>query len=544
LEPDEEPGRRPPAAAEPAPAQPAARSEPLAPPAAATTPATEAAAELPGPPLAAGEYFCTAASLLAFLGSVAGSRLSSEATLRRAADGGWWTAVPVPGERTAPLIAASGGRPFALLNDRWVGVTASGDLPGDLAAAPTIDPTAWSETELAELVGQSVLQQGHYLGAPALDLLVPGSLGRWVLNRALALNLTVEITPAVRSPLDGQGAESGALLFSIRAPRHVIPRSLVSAPVKLPYVIAGEAVESERGQVLVDVRCRLPLPAPILADMMPAEETWALGPRETGHWRVRRLGEAVDGASLLSVWDVPVAAPQLAAAPAVLPTGAEIRLMPRPRAAGRVDAVLLDDQELAWIAPYLAGRPIGELSFLIPGPGRHLLTAPGGLPGGSVPFGLPLTHAGPAGLYIEMGWDFYPALTDGARLSRFELSAETAVAVTRSGAFRFRSADMTPAWTLWVGPAPQVQTGILDKGRALLGQISVAYRLAEQRALQAGQQRPARRPKVAAPEDRPRLLQEAQQAEIAGDLLVAAEKLEQAGYPGQAGRLCERAARR
>jgi hypothetical protein len=126
-------------------------------------------------------------------------------------------------------------------------------------------------------------------------------------------------------------------------------------------------------------------------------------------------------------------------------------------------------------------------------------------------------------LYIEMGWEFYPALTDGARMSRFELSGETAVAVTRSGAFRFRSADMTPAWTLWVGPAPQVQAGMSDKGRALLGQISEAYRLAEQRALQAGRQRPVRCPKVAAPEDRPRLLQEAQQAEIGGNLLRAAE---------------------
>jgi hypothetical protein len=371
-------------------------------------------------------------------------------------------------------------------------------------------------------------------------VVVPGPLGRWVLRRAAGLGLGVGVVPATRRPLRGKGAESGALLLRLRAAAGNISPALVRTLTELPYTAVGEPpinVTGAGGGLVIDVRCRPPLAAPMLAALVDDGETWVLGPPDVGYWRLRPAGDEVDGAALLespavTVADVPPAPP------ARLPAPVAVRLVER-RGDHRTDAVLLDDTELGWVRAVLMGRPVGEPTFVIPGDGAHLLLAPGGLPS-AVPFGLPLVRVGPGGLYLEQGRDFYPPLPEAARRERFGLGEGAAVVVTARGAYRFAVDRLTPAWSLWVGAAPEVREGLGGPGERLLGRIAEEIRRieAEQARLSEQQGKPRARRSA----DQGRLLIEAQRAELAGDLLEAARLLEEAGYHGPAGRLYERAA--
>jgi hypothetical protein len=297
---------------------------------------------------------------------------------------------------------------------------------------------------------------------------------------------------------------------------------------------------SEANDPLVDVRHRLPIPPHVLASTVPEGEIWVIGPDDVGRWRCRLSGRQVDAAQLLDAPKPVVSECPLFPA-AVPPAQVPVRLVRRRGCPSRVDAVLLDDTQLDWLRRYLATRPAGEIAFLLPGAGRHLLTAPGGLPA-EVPFGTPLVHVGPGGLYIALGLDFYPPLPDGARQSLFELTSESVVAVTEDEAWRFRVSDLVPAWTLWVGEPMPIQTGLSAEGRNVLARVAAVYRKADLQEAQRQHDQSWSPARPSSREDRAQMLEAAQRYDLAGDLIRAAELLESAGYPGQAGRLYERAA--
>jgi hypothetical protein len=272
--------------------------------------------------------------------------------------------------------------------------------------------------------------------------------------------------------------------------------------------------------------------------MIPGREVWLLGAPDVGHWRLRLRGEETDGATLLAVDALPTATAAVpAAGPAHLPEPLVVGLVPRPATSHRVDAVLVDDGQLDWLRAYLSARPAGEVAFLLPGPGWHLLTAPGGL-AGEVPFGIPLARIGPGGLYLELGVAFDPPLPEGARRQAFQAEAGTVVAVTQQGCYRFDRDRMVPAWSLWLGKPPEVRGGLSAAGAQLLAGISDAIRRLEAQRTSAQPASPTR----VAPGDRPRLLEEAAAAELDGNLELAARLLESAGELARAGRLYEQAA--
>jgi hypothetical protein len=277
----------------------------------------------------------------------------------------------------------------------------------------------------------------------------------------------------------------------------------------------------------------------LLDGIIPETEIWVLGSAEYGHTRLRLLGEESDGAHFLTLPELPFTLP--AADVAIrLPPPLPVRLIRQQGSRGRVDAVLLDEAELRWLPPVLAGRPLAERAFLLPGEGRYLLLAPGGLPR-MIPFGIPLTRTGLAGLYLEVGLDFYPPLPESARSRLFGLEERRVVAVSREGAFGFDSRPLTPAWSLWVGAPPPVQEGLDSAGRQLLARVDEAVRQAEVEPIEAtllADSQPMAQPR----RGRPWLLEEAQRAELMGDLVRAAELLESAGELASAGRLYERAA--
>ncbi|HLX10922.1 MAG TPA: hypothetical protein VKY89_23940 [Thermoanaerobaculia bacterium] len=525
------------------PAQSAAPAEPATAPATPPPAASPAAAAAAGVAVAVartGGRFASSSGALSFLGSVAGARLARDAVCRRGPGGEWWVAVEVPWERAAALVWASGGQPFAATDGRWRALVAEGGsfVPH---TGSGLDTAAWPQTDLAALLGSASLRPRRLEPAAALDVLVPGPLARWALRRSLALGVGVRLVPALRRPLQGEEAESGVLLMQLRREGRDIPAALIQALSSLPYTLVGQPVGPDGGNLLIDVRYRPPLAESLLSGMIPEGEIWALGGPDLGHCRIRRAGEEVDGEELLTYEAAaPVQLPATGAAR--LPAPFAVRLVPRAAASGQIDGVLLDESELAWVRPFLAGRPAGERSFLLPGRERHLLLAPGGLPG-VIPFGIPLVHAGPGGLFLELGLDFYPPLPEDARRQAFALgrSGETAVAVVQDGAFAFTVDSMVPTWALWVGEAPAVRSGGLSAEAArLLARVAAALREPEappsplQRLL--GRGGPAH--------DRAQWLKDAQKAELAGDWIGAAELLEKAGEPGAAGRLYERAAAR
>ncbi len=485
---------------------------------------------------ATGGCFSHPAGALAFLGVVAEARLADTALCRRSPEGDWWVEVAAPGQVAAHLIWTAGGRPFTGAGEHWTAVSLAG-MPSAIEETERLELTGWQPVEPVELLAATPLQPRRPISAASLDVIIPGALGRWVLRRALALEIPVGIVPALRRPLRGEGPESGVLLLRLRVSRSVIPLSLVRAISSLPYTRVAQPAVSGGGQLLVDVCYRPPLAAALWGGLIPEDEIWVLGGADTGHERLRLLGAGSDGANFLTAPELP-AAPVAIHAETRLPEPIPVRLVANRGGSAKIDAVLLDDTELGWLRPFLAGRPVAERAFLLPGASCHLLLAPGGLPG-MIPFGIPLTRIGPGGLYLERGLDFHPPLPEGARHHVFGLAENRVVVVVNDGVYGFDTGRLTPAWTLWVGEVPPVQEGLSPGGRQLLARVADAVRQAE--VNQAETKLVPTQPR-SQPNSRPRLLEEAQRAELAGDLVRAAELLEAAGELAGAGRLYERAA--
>jgi hypothetical protein len=487
-----------------------------------------------------GGHFASANSALAFLGSVFGARLSDTAAVRRTSQGTWWVEIALSYQRIAPLIWTAGGRPFAYHNQQWVALSQTGDLPGEHQAKETLEVNTGSIVELAELLAEASLPPSRYREATVLDIVTPGKLGRWILRRATALGLEVTITPALQQPLNQNNSEtSGVLLMRLQSKKgRSIPGALVYRLSNLPYTtVAVPSAETERQSLLVDVRHRLPLAASLIEPMIPEGEIWLLGTREVNNWRLRLTGNQVDGALLLDAPQLPkIEIPSLSSGQ--IPKPIAVQLVSRPQASQQADAVLLDDTELSWVRSLLMGRPIGEMTFLLLGTQYHLLTAPGGLPT-QIPLGIPLVWVGPNALYLELGMDFYPPLPKSARQQRFNLNSQTAVVVARHHTYLFDTAHITPAWTLWVGEVPPVEKGLSGQGKQLLNQISQQLRQVESKP----GLRILRQPKQVKESEEVGLLEQAQKAELTGDLVKAAALLEKGGYSAQAGRLYERIAK-
>jgi FtsH ternary system domain X7 len=468
--------------------------------------------------------------------------LAREAACRCGPDDSWWAEVDVPWQDAADLVFAAGGRAYVGVKDRWAAITFSDDMSKPGESGELLDVSGWGEVELADLVVELPLRPRKSLPPVSeLHVLVPGTLGRWVLHRALALDLSVAVTSCRRRPLREEGDESGVLMLRLRARRGMIPASLIHSISNLPFASVCQPTGLEGERLLVDIRYQAPLPGTLLAGMIPDQETWALGPPDVGHWRVTRTGDEIDGESLVEFPQVtPAPAPNLG--PVKLPEPIPVTFVNRPGGRQRIDAVLLDEAELKWARVFLVGRPAGELAFLFPGQGVCLLTAPGGLPE-QVPFGTPLVRIGPGALYLELGLDFYPPLPEGARAEAFGLTEGTAVAVAGNGsAYRFDLEEMVPAWTLWVGEPPEVKSGLDRNGQRILSRISDELRAAEAKAAKSGPKPPKTGSKLVGV-NRSQLRMEAQRAQDRGDLAKAAEFLEAAGDHAAAGRLYEDAAR-
>jgi hypothetical protein len=438
-------------------------------------------------------------------------------------------------ELASSLIWSAGGTPFTQVDGKWLRVTPAGRV--DTGRGELLDPAAWTASSVADAVAHVTLRPVRYADVSKVAVLTPPQLGRLVLRKSLARGLNVTLTPVRRSPLSGTSNSSGGVLLRLSG-ETVIPRSLVSSLSDLPYTTVADASAPNNPRLLVDVRFRTLVNPDWLTESIGDKELWMIGPPDVGRWRVEATGRETDGGALLDLQDAPLI--EVPPAPeAALPTRLPVMLADTP-ASGPVDAVLLDDRQLAWAAKFFLARPNEGNTFIIPGMDVHLLIGSGS---SAAPFGTPLTRIGPQGLYLEQGKTFYPAMPNGARLKHFPAADNRVVAVTSIGAFSFPLDRLLPVWSLWTGDAMPVQEGLSRAGQAIVTRIAEEVRKAERiiwerqqkESKPAGEQR-------SRPEDEPRLVEEATKEEARGNLVHAAELMERAGRHADAGRLFERAA--
>jgi len=418
----------------------------------------------PEPTRTTGGRFPTAAKMLAFVGMLAGTGLAPKVVCRHRPNKAWWIEFELPSDQVAHLIWTAGGQPYGYEANQWHPFT----LTGEYSTTPDTDnPAAGELIELTDLLAETMLHRRQPGRLTSVHVVVLPALSRWVLRRALALGIQVDIVAAQRNPLRGHQAASGVLLLHLQAKQGTVPQSLLQAIAALPYTTVAQAPGTNE-RLLVDIHYRPPLSESLLGTMIPTDETWLLGAPDIGHWRLKLQGEAVDGFSLLEAPTLP---------PTDQPTSTETRL-PAPLPVqlitdrfGRIDAVLLDDTELGWLQTFLATQPENDAIFLLPGFGKHLMTAPGGLPG-QIPFGLPLTHFNPGGLFLETGLNFYPALPETARQQTFGLGDGQVVVLIKDAAYRFNTDNLIPAWALWVGKPPEITDGLAARSRKILAKIA------------------------------------------------------------------------
>lgn len=482
--------------------------------------------------------FQQAGHSLIFLSSAMGSGILEEADVRRSPEGTYWVEMDIKSQHIAHLIWLARGRPFKNMGNHWVPVNRSGSDAASNDQSQSLKTNEWPEITPAELLNSAQMQPGRYIPTQELEVIIPGSLGQVVLKRVVALNLDVTITPALKQRLNESTEEAiGVLSLHIKAAKDKqIPSALVKGLNALPAVFVGNAWESGGSRLLIDVRYRSPIAPPILGKLVPEEEVWILGAPEDGHWRLELSGEPVDGSTLLQT-NITTTSRVVSPSESSIPKPVSVKLVNQPSPRKTADAILLDEKELPWLVSFLKNRPVEESAFLFPGSGKYLLTAPGGL-SNTIPFGIPLSWLGPGGFYLEMGKTFYPNLPESARAQQFELSNDSLVSVCAQGAYRFQLDQMIPAWTLWIGDAPEIKSGLSRQGVELLQQISARF----QKDLFPEPRYHRFLYGSVSKADKLSLLKAAQLAEAAGNLLKAAQLLEKAGYPGPAGRLYERAA--
>ena len=513
--------------------------------------------------------FKSAQSALAFLGAVAGAGLATEAHARRGPANRWWIETPVPWLHAFTLTINAGGRAFAGSDRHWVEGPADGSQP---AQPSTADPgqnillqtrhdqerlplTDWPEAGLADLLMSTQLRRAKLRLQGQVVVLAPAVLARTILQRAVELGLDVQVAAAQREPLAG-GNTAGVSWLRIRWEKTHAPESFLHSISRLPFVAVARPVDiahaddATNATLLIDIRYAAPLSSSLVAAMVPASEQWLLGGPEVGHWRIQKIGQPVDAAEMVTL----PPAPDAAFLTPALPEGnhhaaIELCLTRRAPLPGYPDAVLLDDAELAWLRDYLVGKPVAETAYLLLGPGRHLLLAPGGVLA-TLPFGLTLRRIGPGGIHLQEGHALFPPLPEAARRRAFPCGEGEILTLTSGNTasglevVRFCMDELTPVWALWLGepvPVAMEVTGDLASGIHKIVAMLKPPEPGKVRQM-AAKVIPALRQKPAT--DRDQLLREAIALEQQGRLAEAAQNMEKAGELAAAGRLYEMAAQR
>jgi FtsH ternary system-associated peptide len=385
---------------------------------------------------------------------------------------------------------------------------------------------------------------------------VPGGRIVSLVQRGLDLGLDVRYRIVRLHGLFEDGGPSWTVYeIGLQAPSsEVLPAAFIAGLDRDASVLVCRRVGPS---LLIDHALSSALPDPHLAQVAELDDhTWVLASPDFGCHRLVAVGSGgyQDAAALVRLSDTyELTGPADRAdntdqpvVPVVLPV---LRVVPATTRGVAIDALVLDDADLACLPTLLEGQPLAEVAFLARGRDRHLVLAPGGLLE-SLPLGEPLYRIGPGPLYLPLGHRLQPALPPAARRRFFPTDSDQAIALLRSDrAVAFDLVDCQPVWTLWTGPLPPIDLQI--PADAIGGVVAVERALAASPetadfpGMKRGS-RSARRQKIT--DSRPTdesdgWRDEAWRAERSGDLVAAAEIHEAHNDFRRAAHLYELAAR-
>jgi len=454
-------------------------------------------------------------------------------------DGSVWVSLDdqVAAGPAAELAAALGGMIVRHRGGRSGRLPGTDPEPGEAALEPV--PLLW--------LASTLMPSGPLRPLPAIAVVTTGRLAgsivrRWQRSPAEVTVSELSLEPFARGDPSPPADPWPAVLIRVSSRGDRLAQQAIAALTDLPHTVVCRVAD----RLLIDVRFMLPVDDRQLAAEIPAGHSWIAGGRDAGLWRIVSRGSEVTPPIRLA-FTVPSA---LAQPPPLFPVaglagrsadarpgpGVPVQVVPARGPDGRADAVLLDDLELDRLRRFLSMSPLAETAFIVPGPGRHLLTEPAGLLT-AVPFGLPVCRIGPGGLYLEAGYELDPPVPSTARQELFGLDRDSIVVLCHDGACRLALARMVPAWRLWLGDAPVPAGGISERGLQLLAGMAPAAPVPGAASGQAREDRTGQRL------DRGQLLIEAEQLEQRGELAGAARRLEEVGELYRAAVLYQRAAR-
>jgi FtsH ternary system domain X7 len=501
--------------------------------------------------------FRTASAALVFAGGLAD--LTDTEFGHCAATGAWWATTRLTLATARELITAAGGRVHVQVDGGLVPDRGWGDQAP--VSANQGDPPEIVEVDVMEAVRTAGL---HHLVLPVgehVTVLAPARRLSALAQRALDLDLTITHRLVRLDPLftpEGQGvAEAAEMLvepptmFEVRltSPSGPLPVALISALDRDACVLLCRRA-TDRLLIQHDVASALPdRQLAVLAGRDTRAGAWLLADIGFGSARLTPLTDIRDGTTLVRLSDqhrLRNLDPEWAAltGPAVAPEPTPLRLVRTRTPDAVIDAVLLDDSDLRCLPALLEGRQLADLATLATGRDRHLMLAPGGVLE-HLPVGEPLYRLGPGPLYLPLGHRTQPLLPPTARQALFATTPDTALVLLPTTIQSFPLAHRAPVWTLWAGPLPPVDHQLPPEARQALAEAD------QQTTPASNPNRPAPRPPIPKLADRPRRptpdhvrswQDDALEAELAEDLVRAAELCERHGEPRRAAYLYERAA--
>ncbi|MGP4045105.1 hypothetical protein [Streptomyces sp. 2A115] len=504
--------------------------------------------------------FATATAALVFTGRLGVGRPQVD-DYRRSDDGAsWWVFTRVALDLGRQLAMAADGTVFLVSDDQLVRDQGWGD-PKRVAgrkSAQRLPLAPLRPATLLDLVRQAGLHSvpGRALDEAVVLLRAPNAGG--VIRRALDLGLEVTYRPTRLAPLfDDEPSDSvqhGVVLeLALRAMDGDLPAGFLDALHRDPFALLCRRVGGE-DTVLMQYRQASPLSdGPLLA--LAERGVWLLSGSEFGCARLERLGEPLDGGSLVELSaDYPLqdagSSPDWADDAPAAPDAPRLTIVPARTPGATVDATLLDSAGLDTVRMILEGHPLADAVQVVTGRDQHLLLAAGGLLE-RLPLGEPLHCIGPGPLYIPLGFRTEPLLPPSALQALFEPDADRAVVLTARVALVFNLEQRRPAWTMWLGSLPELDFQLPDEAETVL-------RVVDERLTPQPKPDPAVPPRLRqtplpgspprpAGTGVPRLPRHwrdaALDAEFAGNLVTAAEIHERNGDDRRAANLYERAAR-
>ena len=412
-------------------------------------------------------------------------------TVRRG-DDRWWVLTDVPLNLGRELIELADGLGYLRHSDRL--------LP-DPGWGPPPQPGRQGEFAVTELAARPVLDLIRAAGLstrPAalreqIVALVPTARAHTLLRRALDLRLDATFRPVRLRPLFGPQQAPGALpapgdalaeqsagtLIELRLAaaghngpqnRH-IPETLISVLDNDPVVLPCREVSS---QLLIQYDRHSPLTDRQL-DALVDHDAWVLADPPHGCWSLSPLADFAPAGSLvrlspshqLGMGDV--AWPDRGQT-SPFPPPADLTIVRAGDDGSPIDALLLDDDDLANLAPLLEGRPLAEFAALVPGRDRHLLVASGGIIE-RIPLGEYLSCIGPGPIYLPHGWRTAPRLPAPVWRQLTKITPGTALVLERDRTLAFDLNLRRPVWELWAGELPPFDPQLPPEASQALARI-------------------------------------------------------------------------